>query len=374
VTGKLAGLSRCSEAAIAIAKAKTGREEQASPSCPASSEIGTTIAGAGVGGVLTYVPGKLYLGGPFGGDPLSVIAITPAVAGPFDVGTIVVHDALAVDPETAEVKVDGAHSDPIPHILKGIPVKARDLRVFTDRPGFTLNPTSCAEKQAKATLFGSFLDVFNPADDVPVSLSARYQAASCASLKFKPKLSLKLKGGTKRGAHPAITAKLTYPPGSGYANTRSAVVTLPHSEFLEQSHIRTVCTRVQFAADRCPPGSIYGKARATTPLLDEPLEGPVYLRSSSHKLPDMVIALHGLVDFDLVGRIDSVKARIRTSFEAAPDGPVSSFTVELSAGKKSLLVNSRNLCAHPAKALSVFTAQNGRIYESKPVLGVRCGG
>jgi len=374
VTGKLAGLSRCPETASGAAKAKSGREEQASPSCPAASEIGATIAGAGVGGVLTYVPGKLYLGGPFGGDPLSVIAITPAVAGPFDIGTIVVHVALAIDPETAEVRVDSAHSDPIPHILEGIPVKLRDLRVHADRPNFTLNPTSCARKEARATLFGSYLDVFSPADDRPTALSARYQASSCASLKFKPKLSLKLKGGTRRGAHPAIAAKLTYPKGSGYANVAKAVVTLPHSEFLEQGHIRTVCTRVQFAADQCPAGSVYGTARAITPLLDEPIEGPVYLRSSSHKLPDMVIALHGLVDLNLVGRIDSVHARIRTTFEAAPDAPVSSFTLKLPAGKKSLLVNSRSLCAHPARALSIFTGQNGRVYEQKPVLGVRCGG
>ena len=374
MVAKLAGVSRCPEGAIAIAKAKKGRAELASPSCPASSEIGQTIVGAGVGGILTWVPGNLYLGGPFAGDPLSVIAITPAVAGPFDLGTTVVHEALTVDPETAEVKVDGAHSDPIPHILRGLPVKVKDLRVFTDRPNFTLNPTSCARKEARATLFGSFLDVFSPADDKPANLSARYQAASCASLKFKPKLSLKLKGGTKRGAHPGLTATLTYPPGAGYANTRSAAVTLPHSEFLEQSHIRTVCTRVQFSAHQCPEGSVYGKARAFSPLLDEPLEGPVYLRSSSHKLPDMVIALHGLVDFDLVGRIDSVHARIRNSFDSAPDAPVSKFVLELPAGKKGLLVNSRNLCGYPARARSLFTAQNGKVNEQEPLLSVRCGG
>ncbi len=372
VTAKLAGVARCPEAAIAQDKAKTGREEIANPSCPAASEIGHTWAGAGVGGVLTYVSGKIYLAGPFAGDPLSVIAITPDVAGPFDLGTTVVHEALAVDPETAEVKVVGAHSDPIPHILRGIPLKLRDLRVYADRPNFSLNPTSCAKKEAKAALFGSFLDVFSSADDVPVSLADRYQAASCASLKFKPNLSLKLKGGAKRGAHPALRATLTYPKGPGYANIAKAVVTLPHSEFLEQSHIHTVCTRVAFAAHQCPPGSVYGKAKAITPLLDEPLEGPVYLRSSSHPLPDMVIALHGLVDFNLVGRIDSVGARIRTSFESAPDAPVSKFVLELPAGKKSLLVNSRDLCAHPARAVAFFTAQSGRVYEQRPNVGVKC--
>jgi hypothetical protein len=373
VTGKLAGIGKCSEAAIALAKAKTGRQELAAPSCPADSQIGHSLVGAGVGSVLTYVPGKLYLGGPFAGAPLSVIAITPAVAGPFDLGTVVVHEALTVDPETAEVGVDGARSDPIPHILKGLPVKVRDLRVYVDRPSFTLNPTSCAKKEVRAILFGSFLDVFNAADDVPVSLSDRYQAASCASLKFKPSLSLRLKGGTRRGAHPALRAVVTYPQGANYANTRKAVVTFPHSAFLEQSHIRTVCTRVQFRAKQCPAGSIYGKARAFTPLLEEPLEGPVYLRSSSNPLPDLVFALRGIVDFNAVARVDSVKASIRASFDSIPDVPLSKVVVEMQGGKKGLIVNSRSLCVHKSRAKSEFTAQNNKTYNTRPVVKASCG-
>lgn len=374
VTGKLAGIARCPDAALALAKAKSGREELAVPSCPAASQIGTSLSGAGVGGTLTWVPGKIYLGGRVGRAPLSVIAITPAVAGPFDIGTVVVREALTVDPESAEVKVDGSISDPIPNVLRGIPVKLRDLRVYTDRPNFTLNPTSCAPKQAQATLFGSFLDPFSPADDAPAQLTDRYQAASCASLKFKPKLNLRLKGGTKRGAHPALRATLTYPKGAGYANIKKAVVTLARSSFLEQAHIRTVCTRVQFAAESCPKGSVYGKARAFTPLLDEPLEGPVYLRSSSNPLPDMVIALKGLVDFNLVGRIDSVNASIRATFATVPDAPVSKFVLNMQGGKKGLIVNSRNLCAHKSRAHSELTAQNGALLDTRPVVKPRCGG
>ena len=114
---------------------------------------------------------------------------------------------------------------------------------------------------------------------------------------------------------------------------------------------------MQFAAGAgngagCPPGSIYGHATAITPLLDEPLEGPVYLRSSSHNLPDLVVALHGLVDIDLAGRIDSVKGGIRNTFEAVPDAPVSKFVLEMQGGKKGLIVNSTNLCAKPPTAPS----------------------
>ena len=64
VLGKLAGVSKCPDAVIEAAKSNTGREELASPSCPANSQIGRTLAGAGVGSALTYVPGQIYLAGP----------------------------------------------------------------------------------------------------------------------------------------------------------------------------------------------------------------------------------------------------------------------------------------------------------------------
>ncbi len=374
VTGRIAGVAKCPEEAIVAAKAKTGRQELAHPSCPASSQIGRTLAGAGVGSALTFVPGQVYLGGPFAGDPLSVVAITPAVAGPFDAGVVVVREALTLNPTTAEVEVDGAHSDPIPHILKGIPLKLRDLRVFVDRSNFTLNPTSCDPLSARATLFGSNLDLFSSADDLPAPLSVRYQAANCASLKFKPKLSLRLKGGTKRGDHPALRSVVTYPKGAGYANVGSAVVTLPHSAFLEQGHIRTVCTRVQFAAQNCPAGSIYGHVSATTPLLDEVVEGPVYLRSSSHPLPDLVFALRGIVEVDVVARLDSTHARIRATLESVPDVPVSKFVLDMQGGKKGLIVNSRDLCVHPARAVANLTAQNGEVYNQRPLVKATCRG
>jgi len=292
----------------------------------------------------------------------------------------VVGFALRIDPETAEVFVDSQGSDPIPHIVDGIPIHLRDIRGYVDRPNFTLNPTSCAKKSTASTVLGSGLDFASEADDQPVTVTSPFQAADCANLGFKPKLALSLKGGTKRGATPAFKAVLTYPKGS-YANIAKSVVTLPHSEFLEQGHIGTICTRVQFKegkvpGEKCPAASVYGKAMAITPLLDEPLKGPVYLRSSSHNLPDLVAALHNRqVDFALDGRIDSVKGgRIRNSFETVPDAPVSKFVLEMRGGKKGLLVNSTNLCKGKHHAISEFTGQNGKLYDTNPVLKAKCGG
>jgi hypothetical protein len=380
VVGKLAGITPCPQAGVEAARARTGpdggHEELASPSCPASSKLGRALTGAGVGSELTYVPGSLYLGGPYKGDPLSVVAIVPAVAGPFDVGVVVVQTALNLNPDSAQVEVDGSASDPIPHILAGIPLKVADIRAYTDRPNFMLNPTSCKRFQAKSQLWGGGADPFSTADDSPVSLLTPFQAASCASLAFAPKLSLSLKGGTRRGDHPALHSTVTYPypSGPGYANVGKAVVTLPPSEFIDNAHIQNPCTRAQFAANQCPPGSILGTARATSPLLDSALEGPVYFRSNGGErlLPDIVADLHGLFHITLVGHVDSVHARIRTTFESVPDAPVSKFNLDLKGGKKGLLVNSANLCAKKPKAKIELTGQNGRIHDTNPVLKTSC--
>jgi len=377
LVGKLAGIPFCSDLSIAAAHSREheggGAEELAQPSCPAASQIGRTLVGAGVGGVLAYVPGQVYLAGPYNGSALSIVAITAAKVGPFDLGTVVIREALKVNPETAEVFVDATGSDPIPHIIDGVPVHARDIRVYVDRPEFVLNPTSCKRTSTASTVLGSGTDFASEADDQPVTVTTPFQAADCASLGFKPKLKITLKGGTKRNANPVIKAVVTARPGD--ANVSEAQVSLPRSEFLDQGHIKTICTRVQFRegvvpGEKCPAGSIYGRVKAVTPLLDEPLSGPVYLRSSNHNLPDMVAALNsGKININLVGRIDTGKGGgIRTSFEGVPDAAVTSFTLEMLGGKKGLLVNSVDLCKRTNRAVANFTGQNGRVHKFNPVV------
>lgn len=383
VTGKLAGIPFCPDAAIAAAKSRErtrhgGQEELDSPSCPAASEIGRTLVGAGVGNSLTYVPGKVYMAGPYHGDSLSIVAITAAVAGPFDLGTVVIREGLEINPETAEVFVDATGSDPIPHIVNGIPVHLRDVRVYVDRQNFALNPTNCEPTSTASTVLGAGTDFASEADDRPVTVTSRYQAADCASLAYKPRLSLKLKGSTKRGGNPALTA--IFRPRAGDANSRKVSIALPHSEFLEQGHIKTICTRVQFKAgagngSQCPAASVYGSAKVWTPLLSEPLQGPIFMRSSEHPLPDLVLALDGLIDFNAVGRIDSVNGGIRNTFETVPDAPIEKVEVKLGGGKKSLLANSVNLCNHANKATAKFGGQNGRNFTAKvPLQPLGCKG
>jgi hypothetical protein len=379
VLARIAGVNRCADEAVAVAKAKTGMEEMASPSCPSGSEIGTTLAGAGAGSVLTRVSGHVYLAGPYHGAPLSVIAITPAVAGPFDVGTVVVRQALRINPVTAQATVDGSISDSIPHILKGIKLNLRDLQVRIDRPQFTTTPTSCDPTRVAATLFGAGLDPFSSADDSSADLANRYQAASCLNLGFRPRLSLKLSGPTHRSAHPALRATLKMPKGG--ANIAKTTVLLPETEFIDNAHIANPCTRVQFDAGKCPAGSILGTATAYSPLLDKPLRGPVYFRSNggARELPDLVADLDGQIHVTLVGFIDSVKtgketARVRTRFLNVPDAPVSKFVLNMKGGKKGLLVNNEELCRANPRARAEFTGQNGKRSVSNPLVKLGCAG
>jgi len=376
LAAKFAGVGICSDAQVAQALSREtvagdGALEEADPSCPASSEIGTTEVGTGVGVPLTWVPGKVYLAGPYKGAPMSMVVISPAKVGPYDLGVITVRTALNINPETAQGE---AISDPFPQIFQGIPVRVRDIRLNLDRPDFTLNPTSCAPKQIDAQITGTGGILASTADDTGVSLAERFQAADCASLGFKPKLAFRLFGGVKRGAHPKFQAVLK--ARAGDANIAYASVALPHSEFLDQAHIKTVCTRVQFAQKACPQGSVYGYATAKTPLFGEPLRGPVYLRSSSHQLPDLAVALKGPetqpVEVVLDGRIDSVNGGIRNTFEFVPDAPVTEFTLTMQGGKKGLLQNSTNLCAATHRATAKFTGQNGKPLVIHPKMQNAC--
>lgn len=335
--------------------------QAASGACPAGSRIGTVVAGAGLGSSPLYVEqGKVFLTEGYRGAPFGLDVLVPAVAGPFDLGDVNVRAALRVDPVTAQATVD---ADPMPRILEGVPLQVRDLHVAVDRPGFMQSPTSCTQMRVYTTVASYSGEV--------AKVPSGFKLRDCAALGFSPKLSMSFSGPTHRSAHPALRAVLK--TGEDDANIGKAVVTLPKTEFLENAHIRTICTRVQYAADNCPKGSVYGYAKAWSPLLDEPLQGPVYLRSSNHPLPDLVASLDGQIHIDLDGRIDSVHSRMRATFDSVPDAPVSKFVLNMQGGKKGLLVNNTELCQVKPHALAQFTGHNGKHSSSSPLVKTDCG-
>jgi hypothetical protein len=358
---KLAGVPLCGDA-----QATTG-------ACPASSQVGKVTVGAGSGPTPLYVPeaGKTptaaYLAGPYKGAPYSMVVKVPAQAGPFDLGTVAVRNALNIDPTTTQVT---ASSDPLPQILQGIPIAYRDVRVEVNRPDFIQTPTSCKAKKIESAIHGSGGTSASPAAD--------YQPVECQRLGFKPTLSLKFSGATHRSAHPAVKATLKVAKGG--ANMAKAVVLLPETEFIDNSNISKPCTQVQFDAKACPKSSILGTATVYTPLLDQPLSGPVYFRSNggARELPDLVADLNGQIHVTLVGFIDSVKtgretARVRTRFVNLPDAPVSKFVLSMKGGDKGLLVNNTELCRAKPRAKIQLAAHNGKHSVTNPQVKLSCG-
>jgi hypothetical protein len=342
-------------------------ETAATGACPASSQVGSVTASTGVGGAPLWIPqpGKaptaVYLAGPYKGAPYSILAVVPAQAGPFDLGTVVNRAGIYVDPETAVATIV---TDPLPQILEGVPVLYRTIHVDVNRPRFTLNPTDCDPKEIKTAITASNGAVATP--------SAGFQATNCARLPYAPKLRLAFKGKTRRTGNPAVRAVLTQRPNQ--ANTAAATVLLPKSQFIDQSHINNPCTRVQFNADACPPKSILGTAKAITPLLDQPLSGPVYFRSNGgeRELPDIVADLRGPIHVVLVGFVDSVKGRVRTRFLSVPDAPVSRFEMSLFGGRRGLVENSEDLCANRPVAKVRLVAQSGRVKAQNLAIGTEC--
>jgi uncharacterized repeat protein (TIGR01451 family) len=388
LTANLSGVPFCSEAAIALARTKTGAQEEAEPSCPVASEIGHTLVGAGVGSTLAWAPGKIYMAGPYEGAPFSVVSITSAKVGPFDLGTVVVHLPLDINPVTAAVSIPSGQPNQIPHIIKGIVIHVRDIRVYIDKANFTLNPTNCNPQTLSAGVIGGGTDPTTPGDDDPVTVSDPFQAANCANLKFAPKLAVTTSGKTSKADGASLSVKLTYPTGAlgQDTNIKYVKVDLPRQLPSRLTTLQKACTAAQFAANPagCPAASIVGHAKAVTPILPVPLEGPAYFVShGGEAFPSLIMVLQGYgVTIDLVGTtfISNPPASITSStFKTVPDQPIDSFELTLPEGKYSALgadipeADFGNLCGQKLAMPTAFIGQNGlEIHQSTSIAITGC--
>lgn len=358
----LKGVPYCADASLATigAASHSGAAEAAAPSCPAASQIGTAVTAAGAGSKPLYTGGRVYLAGPYRGAPLSLVVVVPAVSGPYDLGNVTVRAAIHVDPTNAQVSV---LSDPLPQVLEGIPIRLRSILVQLNKPGFTLNPTDCSPFAVQSAAHGT--------EGGTSTGSVPFQVANCLDLDFGPKLNLKLRGKATRRAHPALQATLTMKPGE--ANLERTVVTMPPTVLLDSTNIRNVCPRTAYAANACPAESIYGHARVFTPLLDQPLEGPVFLRSSSKKLPDVVAKLGGQIPIEVSAQISSINGGLRATFHQLPDAPISKFVLNMQGGRKGLLENSDGVCSKRSRAKVRMVGQNGLAQTRRVRLKAACG-
>ncbi len=356
---KIAGVQRCGEA-----EANAG-------TCPQSAEIGTVTVGAGAGTMPYYVTGHVYLTGPYNNGPFGEVVEVPAVAGPFNLGTVVVRGSIRIDPTTAQATVV---SNPFPTILDGIPLHVKSVSVTLNREGFTFNPTSCNPEAVAGRLTST--------QGAAASVSSQFQAASCASLGFKPGFSATTAGKASKAGGASLDVRVTYPKGpfGSYANIKSVKVDLPKQLPSRLTTLQKACLAKVFEADpaACPKESDVGTATATTPLLNVPVSGPAYLVShGGEAFPDLEIVLQGEgVTLILVGNTQIKKGITSSTFKTVPDAPVSGFELKLPTGKYSILGANvpagahYSLCGQTLNMPTAITGQNGAVVKPATKVGV----
>ena len=325
---KLAGVPECGEA-----QADAG-------TCSSESQIGTVAVSAGAGSEPLEETGRIYLTGPYNGGPFGDSVVVPAVAGPFNLGNVVVRGSLRINPNTAQASIV---SNPFPTIVDGVPLRVRTVDVEVNRPGFTFNPTDCDSQAVSATI--------TAAQGASAVVSSPFAVTGCASLPFKPSFKVSTRGKTSRVDGASLVVKVAQKPGE--ANIHRVHLAFPKALPARLATLRGACTEAQFAANPsgCPAGSVIGTGTAVTPVLSAPLSGPAYLVShGGAAYPDVVFVLQGDgVTIDLTGATDIKKGIAYSTFETVPDAPVSSFEAVLPEGPHAIF--GANL---PAKAKGSF--------------------
>jgi hypothetical protein len=368
--GKVAGIEQCPQADIEQAQKRGGEGEgaleQSNPSCPSGSEVGTVHVGAGSGAPY-FVTGKAYFAGPYKGAPFSLVIVTPAIAGPFDLGTVVVRAGLFINSSTAQVTVK---SDPFPTILDGIPLDIRTIQVDISRNDFTLNPTSCNAM----TLTG---EAQSTTGNI-ASLSDPFKAEGCGNLPFHPSFTASTQGSTSKAGGASLTVKVV--PAAGQANIAKVDLTLPKQLPARLTTLQKACTEAQFNANPagCPEASFIGTAIAHTPILANPLVGPAILVShGGAAFPDVEFILQGEgVKIVLDGNTQIKNGITYSKFETVPDAPISSFETVLPEGPHSVLGTDLpasakySLCGQSLTMPTTITGQNGVVVNQTTKIAV----
>lgn len=356
LAARIKGVEQCSDAAAG------------SGACPAASRIGTVTTRAGAGGEPFRLSGPVYFTKGYKGSPFGMVAVIRAIAGPYDLGTVVVRQSIFVDPEDASLTVV---SDPLPRILEGVPIRLRDVGVALDRPGFSYNPTSCGTKSVGGRL--------HSIQGTNADRGAGIRIDDCARLGFAPKLGLRLTGPRqlKQGKHPGLRARVTQ-PGS-QANIASAVVKLPKSLALDPRNSRVVCGFEAGQRADCPKRTRIGKATAVSPVLNRKLTGPVYLvqgiridpatGNRIRTLPSLLAKLNGEIRINLRGVTSIERKKLVTTFGAVPDAPIARFDMAIKGGKRGILAATGRprICGRRQVAVNGFKGHNGKLAAQRRV-------
>ncbi len=343
-----------------------GEPAAAEGTCPSASAIGAVTVGAGAGESPLQLPGVVYLTGPYDGAPFGLSIVVPALAGPYDLGTVVVQAQIQIDPHDAHLTVT---SGDLPTILQGIPLHIRELSLSIDRGDFLVNPTNCQSTALSASLISSEGAAHTASDTLPLS--------GCAGLQFSPGVSAVLGGG--KGSAEGTSLQVMVSPRPGQANLQSATVVLPSALPVRLTTLNQACQAATYAANRaaCPPASAIGTAAAASPVLPGQLTGTVYLVGhGASSSPTLEVALQGDgVTLDLSGTT-KIGTSITTTFGSLPDVPLSNFTLELHGGADSVLTTSEApTCAGVSSMTTTLSGQNGAGYAESTLIAMSdCAG
>jgi hypothetical protein len=354
-------------------------EPQASEGkCSQASAIGTATVGAGPGEDPLYLPApgqppnEVYLTGPYEGAPFGLSVVVPAIAGPFNLGDIVMRAKIEVDPHTAAITVT---SDPLPIIKEGIPLDIRTIAVNVDRGDFMFNPTNCAPRTVAGTIAST--GGLGGVGVASAAVSSPFAVASCAGLSFKPVFSASTAAKASKAGGVSLIVKVSSKggprPGGGEANIERVKVDLPKQLPSRLTTLQKACPTGVFAANpaACPAPSLVGTATASTPMLAHPLTGPAYLVShGAAAFPDLEIVLQGEgIVMDLDGQTSISKGITSSTFKSLPDAPIDAFDLVLPAGAHSLLGANLSakakwsLCAQTLRMPTAITGQNGSVLK-----------
>jgi uncharacterized repeat protein (TIGR01451 family) len=342
--------------------------------CPAGSQIGHTVVGAGAGPYPLFVPepgrpeAPIYIGGPYEGAPYSLVIAVPVIAGPFNLGTTVVRGKIEVDPQTAALTIT---TDPVPVILDGVPVNMRTIDAVVDRKEFMFNPTNCDPQ--------SFSGTATSVEGTNAALSSPFQVGSCRSLAFKPTFKVATSAKTSRTEGASLHVSLTLPDEGGLsseANVQRVKVSLPKQLPSPLTTLQKACLEKVFAANpaSCPVASQVGQVKVATPVLPGGLTGTAYFVShGGAKYPELILVLTGQngVTEQVHGETFISKAGITTAtFATVPDVPFSNFELELPQRQYPALTANGNLCKGTLVMPTEMVGQNGLVIDQSTKIAV----
>jgi hypothetical protein len=364
VSAVLTGVPQCGEA-----EANAG-------TCSTASQIGEDTASAGVGSQpVTITGGRVYLTGPYEGAPFGLSIVTPAVAGPFNLGNVVVRAKININPTTGAVTVTTTGA--IPDILRGIPLEVKKINVTVNRPNFTINPTSCNPTSVTGTVGGW--------EGASFPVSTPFQVGNCQNLAFAPKFTVATAGHTSKALGAGLTAKVTEPVGAlgTQANIARVKVDLPIQLPSQLKTLQKACLAKTFEEgfEKClkeSPEAKVGEAVVDTPLLPVPLTGPaIFVSHGNEAFPSLTMVLQGDgVTIDLVGSTLIHAGITSTTFKTVPDVPFTSFELTLAQGKYAALTSNLpekdhgNLCGQNLKMPTEFIGQNGAAIHEDTAISI----